>query len=352
MTAVIEIFKSKAAISDVSYLSLKDIVKEKASTFGFKYEEIEEPQKIQIKLSASEISFYNMGEYVGLCITACNLNSLCSMKEFVDRRFLDSMPKASQSLIWLDGQKEGDLPRNFRFANVLSSKKLGLHFRRVRLHAKNLEDFCQTLIHFSFVLPKIDDKAPQWPAVDNQGRTVWPNGEKKLHRAVYTIRQVNLVGEWFEVDIFVHQGGRTNQWAMQAQPGDIIGITGPSGRALPPCSAKMLIAGDETAYPAIARLMSILPASSQGTVVLVGNGVIDYVMPSHDNFLIKYVDRTADNEDFMLSLKSIPQIDCDTQVWMASESKEVQALRSHFHNEIGIDKKSSYMSGFWVDQPH
>ncbi len=352
MTAIIESFQSEAIISGASYLDLKDIVIEKASYFGFEYEELAELQKIRVKLLTSEVSFSNKGEHVGLSLTATNLNSLCIMKEFIHNRLLDTMPKASQSLTWLDGQKAGDLPKNFRFASVLSSKKLGLNFIRVRLQAQNLEDFSKHQIHFSFVLPKIDEKSPLWPVVDKQGRTVWPKGEKKLHRATYTVIHLDLQAGWFEVDVFVHEGGRTNQWASQAQPGDIIGITGPSGRALPNCAQKMLIAGDETAYPAIARLINILPSTSQGSVVLVGNGLIDYPMPVHDNFSVKHVDRTSDYEEFTQSLKTVPQVDSDTQVWLACESKEIQAVRNHFYTEIGIDKKSSYIAGFWVDQPH
>ena len=349
--ATIENFQSEATIRGVSYLELKKIIIAKISNFGFEYDEMEDQKKIRIKLSVSEILFSDMGEYVAVCITATNLNSLCTMKEFVHKRLLDSMPKASEALTWLDGQKEGDLPKNFRFANVISSIKLGLHFVRVRLQTQNLEDFSGDQIHFSLVLPKRRDNDPEWPVVDKKGRAVWPKGEKELHRALYTVRHVDLEAGGFEVDVFVHEGGQTTQWANQAQQGDIIGITGPSGRALP-CAEKMLIAGDETAYPAIARLIDILPSSSQGSVVLVGNGIIDYPMPTHNNFAIKHVDRTSDKEQFAQNLQSMPRIDPDTYVWMASESKEVQMVRKHFHNDIGIDKKSSYMAGFWINQPH
>ena len=345
--SLIDNFKSKADIDGVSYLKVRDAVIAKVTDLGFNYEEVQEEEKVSVKLSVSEISFSNKDQGVGLDLCASNLSTLCTIKEFVHKRLLDGIPEAAAALTWLDGQKEGDLPVNFRLATVVSSEKLGEHFIRIRLAAQNLADFDKEQSHFSFVLPQPNDTAPQWPYVDRQGRVVWPKNEKTLHRSVYTIRQIDVAQGWFDVDIFVNKGGRTYQWALSAAPGDIVGITGPTGRLLPKYSHKMLIAADETGYPSVASLLSSLPEGCHGDIILVGNGAIDYPMPSHRNFQVQHIDRTTDKAAFVSCLQTIP-VDVNTQVWLASESKEVRGIRDYYRNEIGITKANSYMAGFWA----
>lgn len=344
---MIDNFKSKADIDGVSYLKVREAVIAKVTDLGFNYEEAQQEAKVSVKLSVSEISFFKKDQGVGLALCASNLSTLCTIKEFVHKRLLEGMPEAAAALTWLDGQKEGDLPVNFRFATVVSSKKLGNHFIRVRLAAQNLADFDQEQSHFSFILAQPDDTSPQWPYVDEKGRVVWPKNEKTLHRSVYTIRQIDVAQGWFDVDIFVNKSGRTYQWALKATPGDIVGITGPTGRLLPKYNHKMLIAADETGYPSVARLLSSLPESCHGDIVLVGNGTIDYPMPSHCNFQVQHIDRTADKAAFVSCLQTIA-VDVNTQVWLASQSKEVRAIRDYYRNEIGITKANSYMAGFWA----
>jgi len=301
IVSLIDNFKSKADIDGVSYLKVRDAVIAKVTDLGFNYEEVQEEEKVSVKLSVSEISFSKKDQGVGLDLCASNLSTLCTIKEFVHKRLLDGIPEAAAALTWLDGQKEGDLPVNFRLATVVSSEKLGEHFIRIRLAAQNLADFDKEQSHFSFVLPQPNDTAPQWPYVDRQGRVVWPKNEKTLHRSVYTIRQIDVAQGWFDVDIFVK----------------------------------------------VASLLSSLPEGCHGDIILVGNGAIDYPMPSHRNFQVQHIDRTTDKAAFVSCLQTIP-VDVNTQVWLASESKEVRGIRDYYRNEIGITKANSYMAGFWA----
>src|SRR5690606_14755609 len=56
-------------------------------------------------------------------------------------------------------------------------------------------------------------------------------------------------------------------WAAQAAIGQQIGLSGPGGRTAQP-AAWMLLAGDETALPAIARIGESLPADTRGVVLI------------------------------------------------------------------------------------
>jgi len=66
-----------------------------------------------------------------------------------------------------------------------------------------------------------------------------------------------------------HGLGTATTWAYRAQPGERIHIAGPSSsRSLPEGAERLLIAGDDTATPAIARFLEDLPADARGQVFL------------------------------------------------------------------------------------
>ncbi|WP_313006918.1 siderophore-interacting protein [Corynebacterium variabile] len=66
-----------------------------------------------------------------------------------------------------------------------------------------------------------------------------------------------------------HGLGTATTWAYRAQPGERIHIAGPSSsRSLPEGADWLLIAGDDTATPAIARFLEDLPADARRQVFL------------------------------------------------------------------------------------
>lgn len=66
-----------------------------------------------------------------------------------------------------------------------------------------------------------------------------------------------------------HGLGTATTWACRAQPGEGIHIAGPSSsRSLLEGADWLLIAGDDTATPAIARFLEDLPEGARGQVFL------------------------------------------------------------------------------------
>lgn len=86
-----------------------------------------------------------------------------------------------------------------------------------------------------------------------------------LHRPVYTVRHIDPTAGWIEFDVFRHLGGRTSKWAETASPDDVVGIL-ELGRGKLIQRSRWLIAGDEAAFPAIARLLEAQAENTTGSV--------------------------------------------------------------------------------------
>lgn len=85
----------------------------------------------------------------------------------------------------------------------------------------------------------------------------------------FTVRAYDRERNAMTVDFVLHgDGGPASRWGGAARPGDVLGMVGPSSlyaRPLPEAE-RMLLAGDETALPAIATVLEALPGTTSALV--------------------------------------------------------------------------------------
>ena len=144
------------------------------------------------------------------------------------------------------------IPMNQTRCEVLSFRNISKNFVRLRLKG-DFESF-QTPnagLHFRFLF---GPKGAEWPSLDQNGLTFWPGGISQWHRPVFTVRRISVDADWIDVDIALHEGGRVTEWLGKVKIGDEIAINGPSGSKMPKAE-KMFLFGDETAMPAIMRII-------------------------------------------------------------------------------------------------
>ena len=105
----------------------------------------------------------------------------------------------------------------------------------------------------------------------------------------YTVRQERLDAVYPEIDVdfVLHfdaagNGGPAATWALNAKPGDSLVLIGPNNRAAhcvtaesysgiewrPGLAQRVLLAGDETAVPAISSILESLPPYMSGHAIL------------------------------------------------------------------------------------
>lgn len=86
----------------------------------------------------------------------------------------------------------------------------------------------------------------------------------------YTVRWVDAARAELAIDVVVHgDEGLAGPWAASAQPGEQMILSGPGGAYAPnPKADWHLLAGDESALPAIASGLEALPLDAQGPAFL------------------------------------------------------------------------------------
>ena len=166
-------------------------------------------------------------------------------------------------LRWQGDGNDAGTPVFFREITVQSSTRLSRHMQRVRFSGRDLGRFAHGGLHVRLLLPPAG-RNPVWPSMGADGLIVWPSGEDALTIRVYTIRGLDVEAGWLDVDFVLHPGTETPAatFAQNARAGDIIGMVGPGGSGVPKAE-NLLLLGDDTALPAIGRILEELPPSAK-----------------------------------------------------------------------------------------
>ncbi len=158
----------------------------------------------------------------------------------------------------------------------------------------------------------------------------------------FTVRE--LTGGTLTVDFVLHaHGGPAAQWAKHARPGDTLGRYGPSAdyaRELDLTADWVLLAGDETALPAVG---SLLPLPGATVLVEVADKGEEQDLPG-----VRWLHRDDAPHGHRLreavAALAIPQ--GTTFAWLAGEAGMVRALRRALVAR-GVPKKSIDFAGYW-----
>ncbi|WP_108503002.1 siderophore-interacting protein [Paracoccus indicus] len=208
-------------------------------------------------------------------------------------------------------------------------------FLRVRLRGPEAERFSRDSLHFRLLLPP-SGRAPIWPRIGANGRTLWPSGEDALHRPVYTVAAQGQ--DWLDFDIFRHDGSPTCAWAETVSPGAEVAIIGPGGGWCPSGPALTLF-GDQTALPAIARILQLAPDMVAGPVrAFIDADAADLGALSGDP-------RVAIRRDLLTALRDV-QLPQGGFVWFAGRAADARAARKHLV-ERGIAKRDFLAAAYW-----
>lgn len=245
----------------------------------------------------------------------------------------------------------GAPPPNFRIMEVADVRPAAPDFLTVRLAGQNLAPFAATGLHFRLALPPDSQQPIVWPHVQSDGRTCWPGGASALHQPVYTITRIDPQAGWLEFDVFIHKGGRTCQWAEGLLTGSDtrqqVGISGPGGGWFPDAK-RLLIAGDETALPAMRRILSNRLTGSHAYVVLASyHRAHADALEASTGIAVEWCDRNKGQTaaQFVEARGRVDQQ--DIFAWFAGEKSDAVRMRALFRTDWGLDRTSSYASAYW-----
>ncbi|MFT4150001.1 MAG: siderophore-interacting protein [Paracoccaceae bacterium] len=272
--------------------------------------------------------------------------SLQALRDFI----AEEADEAGVIPLWQDSARRGR-PANLCLARVERVESLSPAFRRIWLAGPDLARLMRGGLHFRLLL---GPEGAAWPDLDDRGLTRWPGGQQAWHRPVYTIRDIRGEGRDTRIalDVFLHDGGRVSLWSERLTPGDEVALMGPSGGDIPAGPGGLApwfgLFGDETALPAIARILAALPTDARGcAVVLVPSPADAQVLAHPPGIRLDWLFRGADGDQALLTAlraRTLPQTGCF--VFFAAGGQETAAARRHL-DAAGLGKADYWAQAYW-----
>lgn len=209
----------------------------------------------------------------------------------------------------------------------------------------------------------------------------------------YTVRRIDPLARLLHVDFVVHHdAGPAGSWAESAAVGDEIVIVGPDQRSEgwrlgldwhPGTARRVLLAGDETAAPAISSILEGLDESYDvDAFIEVPTAADALTLDVPDTFRVTWLARedrdhgaaltdavtawTATAADVLARAaaprrQELADVDVDADLlwespedsegefyaWMAGEAATIKTLRRHLVTGCGVDRKRVAFMGYW-----
>jgi NADPH-dependent ferric siderophore reductase len=183
----------------------------------------------------------------------------------------------------------------------------------------------------------------QPPATLEAARAMWST-VRPLTRT-YTIRRHDPVAHEIDFDFVLHDAaGPACDWAKHAVPGDHLIFVGPSPAYQPdPTADWHLLAGDETALPAIAAILDVLPVTADTRVFV---EVEDAAEEQSLRAPVTWVHRAAGGSlTDAVAAADLPSGRVDA--WLAGERSSMVALRAHLLDQRGFDRRGIRPTTYW-----
>jgi len=222
--------------------------------------------------------------------------------------------------------------------------------------------------------------------------------ERRNPIRTYTVRATGPAARELDVDFVLHGAtGPASAWAETAAVGDEVALVAPNTRFPgptggfewhPPADAScLLVAGDETAVPAICAIVESLPAGPPARVLLevpTAADILPLAVPAgvEVTWLPRRTDEAAEpaphgarlTAAVVRTVQDLPgatgpaqpldDVDVDAEIlwevpdrlprttsgpyaWLAGEAVTVKGLRRHLVQEAGLDRGSVAFMGYW-----
>lgn len=243
-----------------------------------------------------------------------------------------------------------------RTLQVLRTAEISPSMRRITLGGEELSGFqdAHTGPNVKVFVPRAGQECPTLPAPDPEsGRYIWPSVEERPTMRTYTVRRFDEERLELDIDFVMHgDHGVAASWARDARPGDYLGVMGPGGKTCRPAD-WYLLAGDETALPAISTIVESLPSTARGEVfVEVAAEAEQQHVPCPPNLRWTWLHRDGAAPGYCDALSNavrgveIPA-GADVSTWVAGESGLVRDIRRHLRNDRGLTAESVLAIGYW-----
>jgi NADPH-dependent ferric siderophore reductase len=273
---------------------------------------------------------------------------------------------------------------------------LSTGFMRLTFTGPTLDRFADPGLdqRIKLILPAVDGSLDGMPLTDDW-YAAWralPDERRPVVRT-YTTRAVRPESREVDVDLVVHEPcGPAGRFATDASEGEEAILLGPNRGAAtaaggidfrrPEACDRVLIAGDETALPAIARILEDLPPHVRGTTLVELPHEDDGAqLPAHPGVEVRVIARGAAQHGSRLAAEvraaaarllpptasvepedvdvdggllwevpgdgAIPRVEGPFYAWLAGEAGAIKTIRRILVGELGVDRRSVAFMGYW-----
>jgi NADPH-dependent ferric siderophore reductase len=169
----------------------------------------------------------------------------------------------------------------------------------------------------------------------------------------YTLRRADVQRQQLAIDFVVHgDEGIAAPWAVHAEPGDILTMSGAGGAYRPdPGSDWHLFAGDESALPAICSALEALPGDARGIAYLETSDpgeYLDATLPSGMEVIWLHRPQPGSQPRLLAdALLGGSWLSGRADVFAHGERESMKAVRSALKARLGDGDQLS-LSGYWA----
>ena len=239
-----------------------------------------------------------------------------------------------------------------RRVTVARTQRLGPRTMRVTLKGVGLDGFSigSPTGHIKLFLPGDGDRQPTLPHFGPNG-IEWPTGRTPSIVRTYTPRRFDPHTHELDVDFVLHGDGPAARWAASTSVGDHAAIAGPGRGYNPDPEADwFLLAGDESAIPAIATLIDAVPEGAPAHVVIeVESEQDEQPLPDHQGLTTQWLHRDGRPPGQLLeqNVRDATPPHGDGRTWVAGEATVIRAIRRHLLTDKKLPAKHLVTRGYW-----
>ncbi|MEU8651143.1 siderophore-interacting protein [Streptomyces sp. NPDC048737] len=242
-------------------------------------------------------------------------------------------------------------PRKPHSAQVVRTERLTPHMQRVVLGGEGLAEFTAGTCtdHYVKLLFGPEGVAYPEPFDLERIRAEFPREQWPVTRT-YTVRHWDTEHRELTLDFVLHgDEGLAGPWAARVRPGETVRFMGPGGAYAPdPAADWHLLAGDESALPAIAAALESLPAGA------VAHAFIEVSGPEEEQKIDSDVevvwlhrgDRPV-GERLVAAVRALEFPEGRLHAFVHGEATFVKELRKLLRVELQVPREDLSVSGYW-----
>ncbi|MGX2998170.1 siderophore-interacting protein [Streptomyces sp. JNUCC 64] len=234
---------------------------------------------------------------------------------------------------------------------VLRTERLTPHMRRVVLGGDGLSAFSAdewTDHYVKLLFPPAGARYPE-PFDIQRIRAEFPRDQWPVPRT-YSVRAWDPKTRELTIDFVVHgDEGVAGPWAARVQPGEEIRLLGPGGAYAPSADADWhLLAGDESALPAIAASLEALPPGATVHAFIEVSGP-EEEQPIATGAPVTWLHRGARpvGEALLEAVRALEFPTGRCQAFVHGEAGFVKELRRVLRMERQVPREDLSISGYW-----